>query len=89
MGIRKWWVVVLCIPVLVGCKPSAAVTAPNTVQPLPRDRSVLNAGDFDRAVAEYTEAIGINPKDAHLYRGRSCVPGEGRTRQRGEIGVRL
>ena len=37
-------------------------------------------GDYDKSIADYTEAIRLNPKDGALYRGGLGLRGEGRIR---------
>ena len=41
-----------------------------------RGCSYAKKGDHDKAIADFTEAIRLNPKDAEAYYNRGCAYGE-------------
>jgi hypothetical protein len=71
---RITWLVVFALgPVISGCGPSKEEQA---IDAFNRGVDGDEKGDLDDAIAEYSEAIGLNPKLAEAYCNRGNAYGQ-------------
>ena len=67
-----WPLVLACMTVLL-VRWSVAEEVKSTADALAKGNSSLDDDNFDKAIANFAEAIRIDPKSAKAYSGRGCA----------------
>ena len=68
MNIRKCWVVVLLGLLLA--VPSLAAEFKSAKEAIDKGTALLDKGEYDKAIAAFSEVIWFEPKNAEAYNGR-------------------
>ena len=72
MNARRWLLVVLVVETLMPGL-SIADERKSAAEALKKGEQLLSAGDFDGAIAAYTEASRLDPKDHQAYQNRGVA----------------
>ena len=73
-GLVAWIVTLFAIAVMVSRDSTAQETLPpNAVAYNNRGLAYSKKGDTDRAIADYTQAVQLDPKYAHAYQNRGLA----------------
>jgi Tfp pilus assembly protein PilF len=73
-GLLAWIVTLLAIGLVVAPNATAQETLPRDAQAyINRGLTYLNKGDYDRAIADFNEAIQIDPNNALAYANRGVI----------------